>query len=309
MKPILALTILITYFLGVEFVQAQRHSPDFQLRGVYTLEGQAGRQVNFTLEWQEADDGALSGKYSDNYFTRSSDIKGKRTQRGREFLIDFNEPVKGVRTIAVFASLRGKEDTATSAPVSFTLRDPQGNPVTSVKTQGEFFGKQNLISMIPPRPPVESERGTGAGARDESCVEHFGVLAGFCGFYSGTVVEERDFNDQCDLLAVTAIRLELSESWGEVRLHFDQDTHIVGRIPASPQSRGVDLMGRVCTRLPRTKFPDENCKRLHLDGSFTAGQERPAFTGTYSIIDEGTHHMCKYRLSVSREGDVVEEEQ
>src|SRR5690606_9514606 len=114
----------------------------------------------------------------------------------------------------------------------------KGNPIELAKSASQ------LVAVS----PVVAQKQEEAAL----CREGFGALQGYCGEYEGTITEEVDREDQCNLLFAEAVRLELDFS-GELNLFLGLRTgvvtipyHQIGRIPADPESTSIDVLGRTC---------------------------------------------------------------
>jgi len=149
-----------------------------------------------------------------------------------------------------------------------------------------------------------------AQAQEEPCVENFGQLEGFCGFYGGMVTEDQDIHGKCNLLNSDAVRLELSTN-GDMRLLLGRNSqivqtpiHFIGRVPVDPKSTAIDVMSRSCRALPGVNFPSDDCKRVNLVGSFQVERKRKHFKGGYFIFDEKTGEACKYGLAMDMESTI-----
>jgi hypothetical protein len=177
-------------------------------------------------------------------------------------------------------------------PVSVVLRDENGKPVNTNSIEVNFV-------VMPARRVAQRQEASG-------CQEGFGVLAGFCGMYSGMLTEEMDANKKCDLLAFSNSRLILDENaemglaLGELSEIVNPPIHRIGRIFTDPESMRVDLTSRSCRPLMGTTFNGDDCKRMNLVGEFSFEKNVKHFLGYYSIINEKTNELCRYRLSMDQ---------
>jgi hypothetical protein len=263
----------------------------YELKGNFKQSGKE-KTVSYTLRWSEDND-KISGLYSDDYFTRRSEVKGQGSDLGRTFIVEFPQTRDGVRSLIILSSLLKKVDTGTSVPVSIVSRDEKGNPLTNLKTSANFI--------------TTSVRTMAQLQEENRCTDGFGVLAGFCGVYAGILTERRDRRNWCNLLFADAVRLELTEE-GMILLHLGERSsiaeapiHTIGRIPFNPEKNSVDVMGRVCMPLYGLNTTSgSSCKVLHLRGDFSRNKDNLHFSGTYQISEEGTNNVCVYGLSMDK---------
>lgn len=260
----------------------------FKLQGQYNLGD--SRIVNYSLNWSEEGE-VLKGTYQDDYFKVEGKVSGTKNETGRNFLITFMDKTKGVKSISILSSLAGASYTATTIPVSLVTRDEQGNPLEITKSSSQ------IVSVNPILAQKQEEAAL--------CREGFGQLQGYCGLYQGTITEEVDRENQCNLLFAEAVRLELDFA-GELNLYLGLRTgvvdipyHQIGRIPSNPESLSIDVLSRTCAPLSGTSFANDNCKRLHLIGRFSIRDNTRHFTGVYSMTDELTNNVCRYSLSMN----------
>jgi hypothetical protein len=259
-----------------------------QLKGSYKLQSSVSGPVKYTLRWSESA-GVITGEYSDNYFTPNAQVTGTEGENGRTFLISFPVAQKGVKSINLITSDADTKRTGITLPVSIITRDVRGNPLTTAEATTRF----TATTMV-------------AQNQEEECQENFGALQGFCGIYSGLITEMVDRQNRCNLLMADAINLELRPDamlrlyLGEVDPNLETPYHEIGRLPANPEGRTIDVMGRVCNSLYGIDSKSDDCKRLNLSGEFSSLGEVTRFRGTYTIYDEGTKNTCRYRLSLDR---------
>ncbi len=260
----------------------------FKLNGKYGLG--SSKAVSYSMIWSEQGQ-RLEGIYQDDYFKAKGKVSGTINKAGRNFHVIFPTEQRGVKSINLSSSLAGADSTATTIPVSVVIRDEKGNPIELAKSASQ------LVKVNPMVAQKQEEAAL--------CREGFGSLQGYCGEYEGTITEEVDREDQCNLLFAEAVRLELDFS-GELNLFLGLRTgvvtipyHQIGRIPANPESTSIDVLGRTCAPLSGTSFANDNCKRLHLIGRFSMRNENRHFTGVYSITDELTNNVCRYSLSMN----------
>lgn len=260
----------------------------FKLQGQYNLGD--SRTVNYSLNWSEEGE-VLKGTYHDDYFTVEGKVSGTKDETGRNFLITFMDKTKGVKSISFLSSLAGASSTATTIPVSLVTRDEQGNPLEITKSSSQIVSVNPIIAQKQEEAAL--------------CREGFGELQGYCGLYQGTITEEVDRENQCNLLFAEAVRLELDFA-GELNLYLGLRTgvvdipyHQIGRIPSNPESLSIDVLSRTCAPVSGTSFANDSCKRLHLIGRFSIRNNTRHFTGVYSITDELTNNVCRYSLSMN----------
>jgi hypothetical protein len=276
------LTILIFSFL------AWGQNFNYQLKGKYKLQSSVPGPVNYTLRWSESN-GVITGEYSDNYYTSKAQVNGTVGKDGRTFMVSFPAAQKGVKSINMMTSDADTKRTGITLPVSIITRDVIGNPLTTAEAKSRF----TATTMV-------------AQKQEEECQENFGALRGFCGVYGGLITEMVDRQNRCHLLMADAVRLELRPDamlrlyLGEVDDNLETPYHEIGRLPANPESRTIDVMSRVCHSLQGIESKSDDCKRLNLSGDFTSMGEATQFRGTYTIYDEGTKNTCRYRLSLDR---------
>lgn len=249
------------------------------------------KSITYDLKWTE-ENGHISGVYSDDYFSRRSEVRGEGGDLGRTFIVAFPQSKDGVRSLTILSSLMKKVDTATTVPVSIVTRDEKGNPLTNFKTSANF---------------VTTSFRTAAQLQEENrCTEGFGVLAGFCGTYAGMLTEERDRRNRCNLLFADAVRLELTQEGmlilrlGDLSNIAEAPLHTIGRIPFNPQKNAIDVMSRVCAPLYGLNLDSSSCKVLHLRGDFGRNKDNLHFSGTYQVSEEGTNNVCVYGLSMDK---------
>jgi hypothetical protein len=262
----------------------------YELKGDFKKSGQEKR-VTYSLRWSE-ENGHITGIYSDDYFSRRSEVRGEGGDLGRTFIVAFPQKKDGVRSLTILSSLVKKTDTATSVPISIVSRDEKGNPLTTLKTSANFS--------------TTSYRTVAELQEENRCTEGFGVLAGFCGSYAGMLTEERDRRNRCNLLFADAVRLELTEE-GMLILHLGElseiaetPIHTIGRIPFNPQKNSIDVMTRFCGPLSGLNMSGESCKVLHLSGDFSRNKDNLHFSGNYQITEEGSNNVCLYGLSMDK---------
>lgn len=209
---------------------------------------------------------------------------------GRIFVVTFPKEIKGVRTITFLGSDLKNDKGAVSIPMSVVLRDANGKPVNTNSIEANLVGG-------PTNRVAQKQEATG-------CQEGFGSLAGYCGVYSGMLTEEADANNKCDLLSFPNSRLildqnaEIGLSLGELSEIVNPPIHRIGRLFTDPDSMRIDLTSRSCRPLPGTKFQGDDCKRLNIAGIFSVLKDVKHFLGYYTISDEKTNELCRYRLSM-----------
>lgn len=261
---------------------------NFQLKGSYQLDSSVKAPINYTLRWTEVNN-QISGSYQDDYFSGTGSVSGEKSNLGRTFTVTFETSTKGVKSLTLLSSQGGSSLTGTTLPVGVIARDPNGTPLTTTVANSQ-------LALVSPLMAQKQE--------EALCREGFGALAGYCGIYAGSITEEIDRGDQCNLLFAEAVRLELNY-FGDVNLYLGVISEIVsipihriGRIPSNPESLSVDVLSRHCGPISGTSFPADNCKRLHLVGKFSTRDTTRHFAGVYSITDELTNNVCRYSLSM-----------
>jgi hypothetical protein len=277
------LFLFLTIYSGLVWSQ----SSDLKLEGSYKLASSVQKPISFTLTWKEDAEGRVKGTYRDDFYSKSALVSGFTTQAGRNLTVLFPSPIKGVKTISLLSSKGDIKDISTTIPLSIITRDAHGTPLTTVSTRAQFSSGNHL-----------------AQKQEANCTEGMGNLEGFCGIYSGMVSEDKDAKNKCDLIGSDTLNLQLTDD-GSVAFLFGpqseiilQPRHEIGRIPANPDSNSIDVLSRHCQRLERIMFPSDNCKRVHLSGSFIIERNRKHFKGSYTITDEKWNQSCKYGLSM-----------
>jgi hypothetical protein len=261
----------------------------YQLKGSLGINAATKKNIEFTLNWQE-NGNVANGTYSDNLYTSSTAAKGVVGDLGRIFVVTLPKEVGRVRTITILGPSMSGEKGAALVPVSVVLRDSKGRPVTTTSIEANLIG---LTSKVVAQKQEEA-----------ICQEGFGELAGYCGEYIGMISEERDTQQNCDLLSFSGRRLifdlnaEIGLALGESSTIVAIPIHRIGRVLADPQSRRVDLISRKCHSLTGIKFASDNCKRLNLSGVFSIVNDLKHFSGDYTITDEKTNASCRYNLSM-----------
>lgn len=256
----------------------------------YQLKGSIGSHDPFTLKWTEKDGKAL-GTFSDNLYAESAVARGISGDLGRLFIVTFPEEINGVRTITFLGSdLKGDKGSAL-IPLTIVLRDDTGKPISSAIIEANLTGMTNVQI---------------AQRQEEKCHDGFGALAGYCGVYSGMLVEEADSRNKCSLLNFNNSRFVLDEnaevglSLGEISGIVNPPIHRIGRVFTDTDSTSVDLLSRNCKSLPGTNFNGDDCKRLHIHGVFSSTSKVKHFMGKYTITDEKTNEFCRYGLSMDQ---------
>ncbi len=274
------LTIICFFFSLHLFAQEQE----------YQLKGSIGTHDPFTLKWTEKEGKAL-GTFSDNLYAESAVARGISGNLGRLFIVTFPEEVNGVRTITFLGSdLKGDKGSAL-IPVTIVLRDDTGRPISTSIIEANLTGMKEIQI---------------AQRQEEKCHDGFGALAGYCGVYSGMLVEEADSKNKCNLLNLTNSRFVLDEnaevglSLGEISGIMNPPIHRIGRVFTDTDSTSVDVLSRSCKPLPRTNFKGDDCKRLHLYGDFSSTEKIKHFAAKYTITDEKTNEFCRYSLSMDQ---------
>jgi hypothetical protein len=282
------LIYFVTLF-GLSFVVVAENF-QYELKGSFKR-GEGEKPVNYTLRWTEESE-KISGVYSDDHFTKRSEVRGVGDEVGRTFIVPFSQSKDGVSSLTILCSQVRKVDTATTVPISLVTRDEKGNPLISLKTSAYFA--------------TTSDRAFAQLQEENRCNDEFGVLAGFCGTYSGMLTEQRDRRNSCNLLMADSVRLELSNEGmlilrlGELKGTAESPIHTIGRIPFNPQKNSIDVMNRVCVPLYGINMSGGSCKILHLRGDFSRAKDNLHFSGTYQISEEGANNVCLYGLSMDK---------
>lgn len=283
--------------LGMSFlfifvcVTAIAQSYQYDMKGSFKLSPGDRKSINYSLKWSE-ENGAIKGTYGDNFFVNSAQVSGDARAAGRTFIVNFSGDQKGVRSLLILSENSRESKKPTSIAASVITRDASGNPLSTIKTTSRI----NLVSN-----EILAEK-----QEEDNCQREFGVLAGFCGMYVGTITEERDRRNKCNLLFADAVRLELTNDasvllhLGEVNQLVNTPGHSLGRLPVDPQTNIVDMLSRVCRPLTGVNSASGSCKRLHLNGEFSRVGDRKRFKGSYTITEEGTNNTCLYTLSMDR---------
>lgn len=280
------LFILFWFLLPQAFAQSYQ----YELKGFYRLTS-VKKPIDYILRWSE-ENGNVIGSYQDNYFGQSHKVTGQGDELGRTLSIKFKTPQKGIQSLVVLSSLVKDNETATTVPVSIIPRDPVGNPLMTVRGNAQF-----IITSLQTVAQLQEEN---------SCIEGFGVLAGYCGLYKGVLAEEQDRRNRCNLLFADAVRFELGPDssvilhLGEVSDLITTPGHAIGRLPLNPQKSGIDLMTRVCGQVSGVNSSNTTCKILHMTGNFSKKNDIAHFEGKYKITEEGTNNSCLYSLSMDK---------
>ncbi|HXH74329.1 MAG TPA: hypothetical protein VNJ08_05145 [Bacteriovoracaceae bacterium] len=297
---------LLFFISFAAFGQVQK----FKINGEYVLDNSQKTGVNFELAWEE-DKGKITGRYSDNHFSREgAEVVGVADDLGRQLIVNFRGDKQGARSIALITSKAGPDKTGTSVPVSIITRDGEGNPLTTTKLDAPFVA----VSDVPPVPPAVKDLPDPAmiAQKEEQrpeCNIGFGEIAGYCGRYGGLISEESDNKNSCDLLTEDDLSMELDTERNLTlylstlnELVADVPTHRIGQVPPDPENP-IDVTSRTCGPLAGTRLPGDktHCKRLNLTGTFLIERGRQHFAGTYAIYDETTKQICRYGLSLNKE--------
>lgn len=286
MKKIFPILVLSCF----QFAMAQGPQKQFELKGSLGTNVTANKKINFNLKWMEKD-GKAAGTYSDNFYAKSATVRGISGDLGRIFIVTFPQKNRGVRSITFLASDFQDNISKEPIPLSAVLRDEKGKPVSTSVIEA---------TLIPPPVRRVAQRQVAS-----ECQEGFGLLANYCGTYSGMITEEVDSN-KCDLLSYPNIRLvldtnaEIGLSLGDVNEIVTPPVHRIGRLFTDPESTRIDVTSRSCRPISGTTFNGDNCKRLNLSGNFSLLKNVRHFTGFYSIIDEKNNDYCRYRLSMDQ---------
>lgn len=288
MGPVLRFFAFFTFFLTVSSLFAQT-TPQFTLNGSYSVASQSltPTPVNFTIEWNERGN-MIEGTYSDNYFSTSTPVTGTSENYGRTLNITFPTVTQGIRSISMTTSQTGLWNN--SVPLTVTTRNAAGVPVDNASTTAAMTSQ-----------PINPQAAAGG-----SCMLGFGTLSGYCGLYSGTVTENSDPANRCNLIGPGSTRLEMSLD-GQLSLYFNFQTstqglpaHRLGPIPNSPLTNTMNRISRNCGSLTQTAFSSANCQTITLNGTFLDLGGTRNFTGTYTIMDEANKESCTYSMNLNR---------
>lgn len=266
----------------------------YELSGSLGKDPKTQKEISFSMNWSELN-GVCRGTYEDQSYIGSGILRGVNSASGRLFVITSRGLDKNIRTMILASSNLKIDKGEASVPISFTIRDDQGNPL------GTKISSAKLISGS-----VSSKT---AQLQEEPCQDGFGELAGFCGVYSGLVSETSDSQNRCDLLSSSKVKLVLDENGelglvlGDISEILQTPIHRIGRIFINPSSRRVDLLTRSCRELIGTRFDKDDCKRLNIQGVFSLFQNSRHFVGQYSIVDEKTNQSCTYSLTLQEKLD------
>jgi hypothetical protein len=264
-------------------VSAWAQDFQYQLEGSFTSPDEV--IVNYNIHWNETSS-EIQGIYRDNFYAREGPqtVTGSVSSEGRRFRVIFPEEFNGVRSLTFVTPQVG--DGNTNIAMTVTTR----NAVEAT------VGTLNSFALMTPRAP-----GPADNEDTNPCTVGFGVLTGYCGFYSGMVNEILDNNFRCDLLSGGEPRLELAADT-YLRLHLrNRPAHNIGAFLPSPITTSVNVSSRQCSPIPGTSFTPNNCKTLNLTGYFFDQASNILFSGTYTITDDINADTCSYSLSLRRE--------
>ena len=294
-------SLLLSLCLLLSF-GALAEEPKYQIKGsLGATPDDKNKNIDFTLTWSEKD-GKLIGTYEDTYYSPRIPIRGITGPLGRIIVIPLPEVSKGIKSISFLGSDLRAPKSATKIFLGAVIRDERGNPVRSRTVEGSLSVLPSPAALkSEPAPPTVAQR-----QEEAPCRDGFGLLAGYCGDYTGMITEEEDDKKKCDLLKSSNAHLifedsaELSLVLGTPNAVVENPTHRIGRVRVNPENTDVDVMSRSCRPLEGTTFKGDNCKRLALIGSFTQNENTRHFTGTYTIVDENTNESCRYSLSMDQ---------
>ncbi len=262
----------------------------FTLQGNFPVSSQSFIPINvtYTISWNETGN-RIDGIYTDDYFGTEVPVSGTTTSYGRSLEAVLPNPVQGVKTLNFIVTQVGQYNGQVN--LTITLKNENGGPVNQV-----------------PDLAVMNSRILASTPDNESCSLGFGVLAGFCGQYAGTIKETSDANNRCNLLVPGVTKLVMNED-KTVRIYFNTQEgrltgrpfHYLGLLPLGLSDPNVVMTQEACSPLPNTQFTTRNCKVLNLTGAFQESGETPSFTGTYTITERQTGLRCIYNLSLLRD--------
>lgn len=264
----------------------------FQLSGDFPVTSQSFRPINvtYTIRWKETGN-RINGIYTDDYFGSEIPVTGTTTSYGRSLEAVLPNPVQGVKTLNFIVTQVGQYNGQVN--LTITLKNVTGGPVNQT-----------------PDLAVMNSRILNSANDDDACTLGFGILAGFCGQYAGTITETSDGEEKCNLLVPGVTKLVMNED-KTVRIYFNTEGsrlegrpfHYLGLLPVAINSPNVVLSTQACAPLPNTEFTTKTCKALNLTGAFLDQDDTPSFTGTYTITNQQTGERCIYNLNLLRSSE------
>ena len=244
----------------------------FNLPNIDTLNAQYPSPISFTLEWSETGK-EMNGRYQDNFLSGSTPVLGVNGPAGRMFTVVFPQAVQGIKSLEINTS----ENATSGRPVAIN--------VTSKNEAGGAIAVMNILGTM------------SSSVTDSTCSLGFGVLAGYCGHYSGLTQETSDSANLCQLAQMKGLVLEVLPST-EVSVIANDVPTSVGSLPLSPLSNRVQLNSRNCGAMLNTGFDPTHCLAFSLQGEFFPVGNTRTFTGSYSVRDETSGETCTYFLNV-----------
>lgn len=262
----------------------------FTLEGDFPVSSQSFVPINvtYTIRWDESGN-RINGIYTDDYFGTEVPVTGTTTSYGRSFEAVLPNAVQGVKTLNFIVTQVGQYNGQVN--LTITLKNVTGGPVNQT-----------------PDLAVMNSRILASTTDNESCSLGFGVLAGFCGQYAGTISEAVDGANKCNLIVPGVTKLVMNED-KTVRIYFNTEGnrlsgrpfHYLGLLPLGLSDPNVEMTTQACSPLPNTSFTTDSCKELNLTGAFLDAGENPSFTGTYTITELQTGQRCSYNLKLLRD--------
>jgi len=165
------------------------------------------------MNWSEQS-GVCRGTYEDQSYIGSGILRGVNGVSGRLFVITSRGLDKNIRTMILATSNLKVDKGEASVPISFTIRDAQGNPLGTKLASAKLISG-NSASKI-------------AQLQEEPCQDGFGELSGFCGVYSGLITETSDSQNRCDLLsALVVIKMTVKDLIFKVSLVYFKISNIL----------------------------------------------------------------------------------
>lgn len=290
MTLLLRLTVFLAFiFSGLALAQNFQYRIDGSFTTRATVNPTSPETVNYTIRWNENSE-TIDGFYQDNYFSKINMIvvTGTKNSSGRGFNIVLPQIVNGVKSITIDSPELKELDG--SIQMNITLKD-------SLDTSTDFTTVYSNLTQTNNASPINKD-----------CTVGFGFLAGFCGFYQGTISEVSDPLSRCDLNSLGEMRLELATDT-HINLHLRYTGSVVASAPVHklgafsfyPQAGNIQTSSKVCTApLEGTTFSSENCKTQTLTGVFTSQLGIKRFLGNYTILDDKNGESCSYVITVSQ---------
>ena len=282
--PMKALLFLLLTISSYSFAQG------FRMTGNFTLFADTFNPIRstYTIMWNE-NNSSIEGRFSDNVLAANAGVTGTIINGVRSFNIILPTPETrhGVKSLVIESSdFKGM---TANIPSTVIAKDLKGVPINRAVAFVQI-NEDNLAAV--------------QAQEVSNCSTGFGALTGFCGIYSGNLVEEADTGNNCQL---TGARLELATN-GDLTFFFqyngslkDIPRHNFGSLLGTPLSQDINTRIRQCGPLPATQMNSAGCHSLSLVGSFQDYGTIKNFSGTYDIRDEVTGNTCRYSFNLGRE--------